>query len=355
MNIWPEHREALLRAQFRRLSGKECVTYAFKPSDETAVIRYFPDSTYNGETEIGGRRFIQVTLTETVKSDIVIVTAHGQNLERELWELRSALEPDGIVVVWLWDNHLAHFSNFKTVLSADVVFFSHGLDQSYLFSPCSAVTAHVPACCAQWTKAEVDEHFAEFGLLPRKSRLLVNYVDYSFAMRGEIIRRVEKEIDNADVFFMPSGDRARYFKKTSREKFGEWSSYKSTIILPITNDLSTRFFDAMLTGLVPIVADCIQDLDKIIPVSMQRELGIVKLLTFDTESIREAVVDAIRLFDELGNEGMIRRHQFIRQHHMLNNRIDQMLDILSRLVDGRVQVEFGDGPHGVALYPVDVV
>ena len=62
--------------------------------------------------------------------------------------------------------------------------------------------------------------------------------------RSEVIKSITENVPEAAVITMPAHDRSRYFLKTSAERFREWLGYKSTLILPLDSDLSTRLFDA---------------------------------------------------------------------------------------------------------------
>ena len=96
--------------------------------------------------------------------------------------------------------------------------------------------------------------------------------------------------------------------------------------LPLVNDLSNRFFDALAAGQVPIVASDILDLDRVIPPDLQTSLPIIRLQDYTVAALRDAHGRAISAFDSEGNEGAERRYRFVLRNHMLANRIRLILD-----------------------------
>lgn len=270
-------------------------------------------------------------------SQIAVVEPIGVNGEAlRIWELLERLGPLAIIVVWLWHNHTAYIPNLRAAQAANLVFFSHSPHSEYLFDPASAVAGHMPACSAQ-----------------RRHGLLLNYVEYGFAdARNPVIAAVRKNISEATVLSMPAGNRSRYFEKTRTQRFAEWMEYKATLILPISEDLSTRFFDALLCGLVPVVPNNIPDIDLLVSDDEQRRLGIVRIGSYGTDEIRQGTQLALRNFDSLGREGADARHLLALDHHLLINRITALLQTIHMLITDTIDIRFGDGSSGPALYVV---
>lgn len=274
-------------ARLRALAQGGDITYAFLPSSETDFIKYFAAGSSDELTSSTSPPFRYVAAGEDVaKAQILIITAHGSDLSKALVELRMNVAEDAIIAVWLWDNHIAHRENLMTAHAADFIFPSHAYASGYLANPDSVMGTHVAACTAQWTRAEAARFFTLLKDEPRSDKLLVNYVDYTFSRRAELLKQIAAELPEAEVLVMHAEDRTRYFSKTPFERFSEWARYKSTIILPVDRDLSTRVFDALLAGLVPVVPDTIVEFDRIVPSAIQTQLGIVRIDSTDIASIR---------------------------------------------------------------------
>lgn len=353
---WPQRRAGEICERLRQLADRGSINYSFRSGIPSTIYRYFSDG-QDAELDFWSPEPFRYVPAQdyTVTPDVVIVTGHSNDLQRELWEMREEMGADPIIITWLWDNHTAYINNKSVALAADLVMPCHSDSVDYLFNPVSVVSSHVPLCCAQWTRAEAESLFSENCYSERKSKLLVNYVEYAYAAeRNEVIQQIRESIPEADVLLMPSSDRSRYFGVSPTVRFKEWAGYKSTIILPVTQDLSTRFFDALITGLVPIVPRLISDLDRTIATDELDALGVVRINSYDIEEIRWATRDALLRFDQMGPDGILARHRFALERHMLINRITQILHTVHLYVEGRHSVTFGDGPFGVALYQQNI-
>ena len=329
------------------------VRFALMPSHETNSLDYFsPGRDADLQRFFGEGPIRYVPPARVDSADVVILTAHGSDLSVPIWNLRRKLPQEAIIAVWFWDNHLAQLPNLKTALAADVLFPSHAYIAHYLFNPVSVVAGSSAACSAQWTADEAREIIASCAGTARIHKALVNYVDYEFSWRSALLRELAASCGNAHVLLMPAQDRSRYFRKTRRERLLEWLRYKATVILPVDKDLSTRVFDALLAGQIPVVPSIIRDFDRVIPPQVQRELGIVRVDDLVLSTIRPAIDEALRRFDEMGTEGVERRQQFALRNHMLPNRMAEMMNTLALVARREVIVPDVRDP-GFGLYVAD--
>ncbi|MBF0409921.1 MAG: hypothetical protein HQM10_21440 [Candidatus Riflebacteria bacterium] len=325
--MWPKHNLQRLWNNTAQLNKLEKINFAFYPSIENDFIKYFP-ADLSDDLNFGGiqpkLKFIDYK-TELSEADVLLTTAHGSDMSPYLWKIRQQLKPSSVVVVWLWDNHLGHLNNLKTILMADYVFFSHDYIIDYLYNPASLVIGFLPACSAQWSLKELGDIRTDTDLIinmKRSNQLLVNYVDYKTTWRTEVISDLQKNMPEADVLLMTMHDRKRYFNLDKISRFKEWLNYKTTLILPVDKDLSTRIFDALLAGLVPIIPERVVDLEKVISFDEQKKLGIVRINDdFSVPTIRKALNLAIENFDNAGTDGIIFRQEYVMKNHLLRNRI----------------------------------
>lgn len=351
---WPSARATELLSKFARLRNLSSYPYCFLtnsfvsgklayfPSDLDQELRQWspePFRHYADEIEVTGPRIV-------IFHSVVAPDEAGC-----IWELRKSLGPDAIIVLWMWDNHTAHIPNIRSAQAADLVFYSHSPHTDYLYNPASAVAGHVPACSAQWRHDEAAALFQATISSTRRHSLLVNYVDYNYASeRNAVIAAVRENIPEATVLTMPATDRKRYFQMSPQRRFAEWAEHKATLILPVQDDLSTRLFDALLCGLVPIVPTNIPDIDLLISEEVQQRLGIVRINSYQIDEIRRATQSALQSYDRLGPEGATARHRFVLDHHMLVNRMSALLQMIYLLIAGKLDVKFMNGRSGPALY-----
>ena len=335
--IPPSERARAIAGRVRSILQGGAGALTFAASEETGHLRYFSAQAY-GDISAGLRApFRWLPFDDYLRGEarILIVTGHGADQSGPLRELRGNEHPDTVLAVWLWDNHISNVNNRRTALAADIVFPSHAYHSSYLANPLSILGAHVPACSAQWSRTEAARLFHGHGSGPRSDRLLVNYVDYEFSPRSALLRRLAADMPEADVMLMSADRRERYFAKSPADRFREWAAYKATVILPVEQDLSTRVFDALLAGLVPIVPRTIPDFDLVVPPAIQESLGVIRIDAPSLESIRDAAKLAVRRFDELGPEGAAARHEYALRDHLLDNRVLAMAEAVRQLARDR--------------------
>lgn len=182
--------------------------------------------------------------------------------------------------------------------------------------------------------------------VPRKDKLLVNYVDYDASWRGPLLRAMRESLSaEADVLLMTRNDRTRYFGKSALDRFREWAAYKASIVLPLEADLSTRVFDGLLAGHILLVAPQVADFDRVIPAEDQKRLGVIRLRDLEVATIRAAVKRAISTFDGAGAQF---RHRYVLDNHMLSNRVGTILGRMKQVAAGEVWPAFVSEP-GVPL------
>lgn len=342
-------RGADLNRRLKALQAKRQISVSFIPSHETSFISYFPKNLHAELAVALGDRYAFLSPEKGGQADIVVLTVHGSDLSDNLWRMRDVLRKDALIATWLWDNHVAKTKNYRTVLAADFVFPSHGYMAGYLFNPLSVVAEHIPLCTAQWTIDEARKILDTNRDVPRKSKAFVNYVDYQFSWRSRLFQEMKERAPEAEVLLMDPKDRTRYFSKTPEQRLQEWLQYKATVILPVDKDLSTRLFDALLAGQVPVVPTSVKDFDHVISPKSQKELGIVRVTELNVDALNSAISRSLSVFDEMGEEGVRKRQEFVLKEHMLIHRISAMLASILEMGRNKTIVE-GFGEFGFGLY-----
>ena len=339
MTDLPQRRATELSAQLRRLFEAASVPFAFAPCLEGDALRYFSAETEADLSHFAPPPFALVPEASLEQAKLVIATSHGMDVSPMLRELRRRAHPDAIIALWLWDNHLNQLPNLRAALGADLVFPSHAYDCRYLANPVSVGGPHIAACSAQWASGEAARLFAEFGAGPRQHKLLVNYVDYTWSWRSGLLRALAAEAAEAEVLTMPHDSRQRYFGKSPAERFREWAAFKCTIVLPVDQDLSTRFFDALLAGMVPVVPRMVEDFDAVVPGADQDKLGIVRIGEVDVESVRKGAREALERFDRMGAAGAQARHRYALENHLLAHRVGKILNAIRAVASGGARID----------------
>lgn len=330
--------------------GKLRFTIMSRPKVGNAVLDYFSSDLARDIRTSAPASFAYVPFTgdESFKTaDLLILTAHGHppGEASRILERSKELNPDMLAATWFWDNHLAHLDNLRAALFTDFWAESHAYASEYLLNPVSVNVQHLPSCSAQWSTAQL----ASFQLgraAARDPRCLVNYVDYGFSARSEVIARIAREVPEAHCLVMRPEDRSRYFSKTAANRFAEWRAFATTIILPVDRDLSTRVFDALLAGLVLVVPEDIPDFDAVIPRPEQERLSIVRTTSLDTHSLRRALSEASTRFFAAGDTGVAYRHAYARDNHLFHHRVKDILGRLAMIGSGRLRIGWRGAASG---------
>ena len=105
-----------------------------------------------------------------------------------------------------------------------------------------------------------------------------------------------------------------------------------SLCLPYRNDLGVRFFDAWLTGQIPIVTADIVELqsDWAAP---HRDRHFVVAASYAPPDIDAAHAHALELFDAGGREGQQLRHRMAFEQHLLQHRIERIVALLRAAAD----------------------
>jgi hypothetical protein len=355
-DLFPTTRVKQILGQLRSVWRRDTVSIGFLPPPADVNNRYFPTSLAADFEAFSGPGRRLCLATEAGDADILVFKdAADPGQAKRYWELRRAGR-DASIVAWLWDNHTAPMVNMRNVLACDVFFLSHWFVRDIYVNPYSILGGHVPLCCAQWSIADGarNESLLETG--ERSDRLYAGYVQYHWAARSELLRTLKEDMPEADVLLMEADDRSRYFSQDPDDRLHEWTRYKTSLVLPINDDLSTRVFDGLFAGQVILLPTNVKDFDSVVPLEVQAQLPVVRFDRYDIDAVREAHLRAVRLFDESGIEGVRRRHRFVVENHMLVHRLKAMEAALDDLVAGRLLCRFlasANGPCGWSLEEKD--
>ena len=315
-------------------------------------LNYFPDALAADLAAVRTDRWEVDFNSGLETADLILVTAHGPNNTETFWRLREA-NPNALLGLWLWDNHLAYVANLANTLAADFFFPSHHYISRYLSNPSAVRGGTVPACCVQWDTALVRAAMAKPST-HRQPRVYAGYVDYEGTPRADFLQQIRADVPEIDVQIMPRSNRSRYFTKTYAARLDEWLDYPVSLVLPLDRDLSTRFFDGLAAGHVLVVADNIADLDQVIPPADPVNLPVLKCRAGDTADLRRAAKEALTVFAREGEEGIQRRQAYALSKHMLAHRVQKMVRTVAAAATGQLHIRFCNGPEcspGLELRP----
>ena len=166
--------------------------------------------------------------------------------------------------------------------------------------------------------------------------------------RDRLVRELADGLPSNAIELISRTNRVSYFGLSAKERLERWTTFKVSLCLSLTNDVSFRIFDALITGQIPIVPLSTFDLDCVISKELQDELPVVRIGEMTLENVRTAWQAAIDRFDADGQQGVIRRHKYALENHHVSNRIGEMVRALRDL--STVRLEWRCTEKGVGLF-----
>lgn len=250
--------------------------------------------------------------------DVCILCCHNEGEEAILFKLRKS----GIArlyFVWLWDNHHHHIINLRTSNLADVVFVSHYHEKDYLNQFGVLAGAHIPACSRQWSPDAISQPGSEYMNITRKDALFGGFGNYSFTPeRTAFIKKCQTQIPGNAISLV---DVDTYFRTPPALRLRSWLEHKVHLLVPVNADLSTRLFEALMTGQIPLIPDNVTDLNRVIPPELQAALPVLRYQPYSIRSVHDTWREALARFSAEGMDGIQRRHVYARDYHSLTSRL----------------------------------
>lgn len=257
-----------------------------------------------------------------------------------------------VIVGWGWDNHHSRKRNLQIAPMTDLFLPAHSYCAPYLMSPHSILGGHMPLGTYQWSRKTSAALFDRHRDRLRDDALHGGYVAWNIAQkRADFVRDMIEGLSGHALRLLGAGGRSRYFGWGPEERWLDWAAHKAGLILPFQKDLSTRFFDSLLTGQVPIVPVWCEDFDKVIDDATAKALPVVRLVEENVAAVQQAWAEAIARYDADGAAGAERRHRYALDNHHLIHRLAPICRQVRALAarDARIEMKTGMGAVGPVL------
>jgi hypothetical protein len=259
--------------------------------------------------------------------DIAILCCHVQTEETALLEMRKRGLAK-LYCAWFWDNHHDPLSNLRTSMLADLLFPAHWHYRHYLNHPLALPGGFVPTYARQWSPGAIAAHYPRGLPSERLDGLFGGYGHYVWAKnRNQLIQSVQAICPDHALMLV---DVAGYFAIPSTERLRMWAERKVHLIAPINRDISSRIFEALMTGQIPLVPDDLPDFDRVVPRESQAALPILRYRYGDALSAKSAWEKGVELFDQAGAAGVRQRFEYARARHSLTSRLIDFADFIRR-------------------------
>jgi len=263
-------------------------------------------------------------------ADVVLLVGHTQPEEATFLGALHKSGFTGVVIAWLWDNHHAKKRNVRVAELADATIAAHDCHAGYLASH-SPLLQSVLVGSSQWTADEARALWSSVDTsAPRKPDLYGGFGRYKGSDRTAYLERLIASGRYPALSFVDGGKGPGffdYFALSSEARFHHWTSYAVSLCLPYRNDLGLRFFDAWLTGQIPVVTPDIRELQSEWA-TPHRDRHFVEAASYDPAAIDAAHARALELFRAGGRDGQNARHQLALERHLFEHRVERILELL---------------------------
>jgi hypothetical protein len=257
-----------------------------------------------------------------------------------------------VIVGWGWDNHHSRKRNLQIAPMTDLFLPAHHYCAPYLMSPHSILGSHIPLGSYQWSRRTAAALFVRHRDRPRDDALHGGYVAWNITQEREaFVRELIDGLSGHALRLLGGNGRNRYFGQGPEDRWLDWAGHKVGLILPFQKDLSTRFFDSLLTGQVPIVPVWCRDFDKVIDDATANALPVVRLAEESVPAVKQAWAEALARYDADGAAGAERRHRYAIENHHLIHRLAPICRQVRALAapDARIEMRTGMGAVGPVL------
>ena len=297
------------------------------------AARFFPP----GANSVGPRVIEADGMTITVRSladadrrpasDILVLQCHQHRDEPAYLNAVRERGFEGLIVGWFWDNHHGTDGNRAVADLVDVAVASHDAHAAYL-SEHAHLLPSVMLCSTQWSRGDAARLWASVPPSPhRAAGLYGGFGRYPGSPRTAWLERLIASGSYPGLWFANDEGAPPYFRMNSEERFRHWTRYAVSLCVPYRDDLSNRFFDAWLTGQIPVVTPDIVELSA--PwAQTHRDRDFVCAASYDEGDIEHAYQRARELFDSGGIAGQLMRHRLALDQHLLEHRIARIVDRL---------------------------
>jgi hypothetical protein len=174
------------------------------------------------------------------------------------------------------------------------------------------VIGPVPVPIQSWNLQELEQFK---GLIEKTTRSInvggmFNRYD-KFLLRNELIELIEKSYRGFNVGFTDNNKVTNYNKQSSLEKMKQWTNFKTSLIISVSDDLPIRFFDALLTGSIPIVPKKLKNKIESLKKYENIRSEIYWYDESDIRNLNQVVSSALKHFEEYGIDGIRLRSNWV--------------------------------------------
>jgi hypothetical protein len=211
----------------------------------------------------------------------------------------SDQHPSTFIAVHDYDCHHWHELSTQAAIIADFYFPAHPVDHALSGRLNPFVFRGIPCGTIQWQRDFLDQHTSQMLTIERSDAPLGKHFYYPrFNYRNQVIATLSSHSPDTSI-------RTSEFHELSAEsRWLEWVSHKVHWIVPVQDDLPIRFFDALITGGIPLIPSTLLDCVKSLGFAEHCDVYTpIDILTPD-----RLVSRVLNRFEREGPTGILRRY-----------------------------------------------
>jgi hypothetical protein len=221
-----------------------------------------------------------------------------------------------IVVVHDFDNHHWHQNTLDCCLVADLYAPAHSLDCGVAARINPLIIRDIPCGTLQWSKQFLTGRVSDLIGDNRVAAPLGMHTFYpKFKFRNAILTTVNQTYPSVGLL------QQDFHGRDDQDRWNEWISYPVHWIAPVSNDLPIRFFDALITGGIPLVPSSLRPYLEQLRIPENYFLCYTPL---DLLEVKPFVEKALKKYTTLGVHGRVERHLFALENFHVDEIISKL-------------------------------
>lgn len=245
---------------------------------------------------------------------IVMTNNNASHLGLDLLDRLNEKLPKSIVAVHDYDNHHWHEMSLNIAANVDVYFPAHLTDNAMTSRLSAKIVAGQPCGSLQWTKEYLLAK-TETILNTRRNNepLGMHHYYEKFKYRNSVLATLHNKYPTVGI------TQGTFHNKSVDERFTEWVSHKLHIITPVFNDLPIRFFDALITGGIPLVPEGLEPYLRYLRIP-RPYYGVYNV--YDLIHPEAKINNELERFDRSSTHGVLERYEYA----LKNFHVDRILE-----------------------------
>jgi hypothetical protein len=229
--------------------------------------------------------------------------------------------------VWIiqdYDNHHWIENSVQAAIFSDIYIPSHMDGEIGLLGKINSnIIDYIPCGSNQWSSEFIDSNIRNIKLEGRSQYPFGKYYFYEkFKSRNKYI-----QVLNSNFQSINFTDKD-FHKITMHDKWREWTAHSIHWIIPTANDLPIRFFDALITGGIPLVPITLSPYLNFLNVNKNYYLTYTQLDVYEPANI---ITSARFKINQGGDIALRERSEYAYEKFHVDKIIDKILLLVESL------------------------